>query len=163
MLNYKMFNSKSVQSVSRFSASVMSDSLQPHGLQHAGFPLFPHLLEFAQTHVCWVSDAIQPSHPLMPSSPSALNHSHHQGLFQWVSSSHQVSQSIGASASTSVLPMSIQGWFLLGLTSLISLQSKRLSRVFSSTTVRRHLFFCALPSLWSSFYNHKINVNYTSV
>jgi len=62
-------------------------------------------------------------------------------------------QSIGASASASVFPMSIQCWFLLRLTGLISLLFKRLSRVFSSTTVWKHRFFSALPSLWSSSHN----------
>ena len=56
----------------------------------------------------------------------------------------------GASTSASVLPMNIQGWFPLGLTSLISLQSKGLSRVFSSTTIPWHQYFGAQPSLWSS-------------
>ena len=55
-----------------------------------GFPVHHHLLELAQTHVHWVGDAIQPSHPLSPPSPPALNLSQHQGLFQWVDSSHQV-------------------------------------------------------------------------
>ena len=59
-------------------------------------------------------------------------------------------QRIGASASASVLPMNIQGWFPLGLTSLISLQSKGLLRVFSSTTVQKHEFFGAQPSLWTN-------------
>ena len=59
-------------------------------------------------------------------------------------------QSIGASASTSVLPMNIQGWFPLGLTGLISLLSKGLSRVFSSTTIGKHQFFSAQPFLWSN-------------
>ena len=59
-------------------------------------------------------------------------------------------QSIGASASASVLPMNIQGWFPLGLTGLISLLSKGLSRVFSSTTVQKHQFFSTQPSLWTS-------------
>ena len=59
-------------------------------------------------------------------------------------------QSIGVSASASVLLMNVQGWFPLGLTALISLQSKGLSRVFSSTTVRKHRLFGAQPSLWSS-------------
>ena len=59
-------------------------------------------------------------------------------------------QSIGASASASVLPKNIQGWFPLGLTGLISLQSKGLSRAFSSTTVGKHQFFSAQPSLWSN-------------
>ena len=57
-------------------------------------------------------------------------------------------QSIGTSASASVLPMNIQGWFPLGLTGLISLQSKGLSRVFSSTTIQKHHIFCGQPSLW---------------
>ena len=55
-----------------------------------GFPVFHQVLEFAQTHVHWVSDAIQPSHPLSSPSPPAFNLSQHQGLFQWVSSLHQV-------------------------------------------------------------------------
>ena len=74
----------------QFSRSVVSDSLWPHGLQHARLPVHYHLPEFAQTHVHWVSDAIQPSHPLLSPSPPAFNLSQHHGLFQWVSSSHQV-------------------------------------------------------------------------
>ena len=62
-------------------------------------------------------------------------------------------QNTGVSASASVLPMSVQDWFPLRLTSLISFLSKGLSGVFSSTTVRRHQFFGALPSLWSSSHN----------
>ena len=57
-----------------------------------GFPVLHYLPEFAQTHVHWVSDAIQPFHPLSPPSPPALNLSQHQGLFQWVGSSHQVAK-----------------------------------------------------------------------
>ena len=93
-----------------------------------GFPVLHHLLEFAQTHVHGVGDAIPPSHPLSPSS-SALNLSHHQGLSQWVGSSHQVVKvmvSAGTSASASVLPMNIQDWLPLGWTGWISLQSKAL-------------------------------------
>ena len=59
-----------------------------------GFPVHYHLLQLAQTHVHWVSDAIQSSHPLSPSSPSAFNLSQHQGLFQWVSCLHQVAKVI---------------------------------------------------------------------
>ena len=62
-----------------FSRQVVSDSLWPRGLQHARLHYLP---EFAQTHVLWVSDAVQPSHPLSPSSPPALNPSKHQGIFQ---------------------------------------------------------------------------------
>ena len=57
-----------------------------------GFPVLHHLMELAQTHVHWVSDAIQPSHPLLSPSPPAFNLSQHQSLFQWVSSSHQVTK-----------------------------------------------------------------------
>ena len=90
-------------------------------------------------------ESVRPSNHLIL-SPPALNFYQHQGLFQWVSGS----QSIGASASASVLPMNIQGWFPLGLTGFISLQSKGLSRVISSTTIRKHQFFSAQPSLWSN-------------
>ena len=99
-----------------------------------GFPVLHYLPEFAQTHVCWVSDAIQPSHPLSLPSPPALNLLQHQSfpVSQLIASGDQ---SIGASVSTSVIPMNIQSWFPLGLTDLISLLSKGLSRVFSSTTI----------------------------
>ena len=103
-----------------------------------GFPVYHQLPELAQSHVHWVGDAIQPSHPLFPTSPPAFNLSQHQGLFQWVSSLHQLAQSIGASASASVLPMNIQDWFPLGLTGLISLMSKGLSRVLFNTSVQKH-------------------------
>ena len=70
----------------QFSRSVMSNSLRPHGLQHARPPCRHQLPELTQTHLHWVGDAIQPSHPL--SSPSPLfNLSQHQGLFKWISSS----------------------------------------------------------------------------
>ena len=104
----------------------------------------PHwLLEFAQVHVHWIGDAIQQSHPLPPSSSafSIIVFSNELTLhIRW--------PNIGASASASVLPMNIQDWSPLGLTGLISLLSKGLWRVFSSTTVRKHQFFKAQPSLW---------------
>ena len=104
-----------------------------------GFHLHHQLLELAETHVHRVDDAIQPSHPLSSLSP-ALNLSQHQGLFQLTSSSPSGAQSIGVSASASVFPMNIQGSFPLGLTGLISLQSKGLSRVFYNTTVQEYLW-----------------------
>ena len=88
-----------------------------------GLPVHHQLSELAQTHVHRVGDAIQPSHPLSSPSSPAFNLSQHQGLFQWVSSSHQV---------TKVLEF--QDWFPLGWTRWISLISKGLSRVFSNTT-----------------------------
>ena len=121
----------------------------PMNCSTPGFPILHHLPEFAQTRVHWVSDHIQPSHPLSPSSPPAFNLSQHQGLFQ-CQLFPSGGLSIGASPSASVLPMNIQGWFPLGSTGLISLLSKELSRVFSSTTVWKHQFFSTQPSLWSS-------------
>ena len=112
-----------------------------------GFPVLYCLPNFAPTHVHWVDDVIQSSHPLSPAFPPALNLSQHQGIFQWVGSLHQVAKNTVASASESVLPMNIQDWFPLGLNGLISLQSKGLSRVFSSNTVWKHQFFDAEPSL----------------
>ena len=75
-----------------FSCSVVSNSLWPHEPQHARPPCHHQLLESTQTHVHWVSDAIQPSHLLSSPSPPALNLSQHQGLFKWVSSSPQVAK-----------------------------------------------------------------------
>ena len=69
------------------------------------------LLELTQTHLHWVGDAIQPSHPLSSPSPLALDLSQHQDLFQWVRFFSAGGQSIGASASASVLPMNIQDWY----------------------------------------------------
>ena len=85
-----------------------------------GFSILHQLPELAQTHVHWVSDAIQPSQPLSSPSPPALSLSQHQDLFWWVNSSHQVAKSIGASASASVLPMNIQDWSPLGWTGWLS-------------------------------------------
>ena len=185
-----------------------------------GFSVLYQLPKLAQIHVHWVSDAIQPSHSLSCPSPPTFNLSRHQGLFQWVGSSHQVAkilefqlqhqsfqcifrsdpcpsptprvhsnscplsrwfhptisasvipfssrlqpfpasgsfpvsqlfalggQTIGVSASTSVLPMNTQDWFPLRWNGLISLPPKGLSRVFSNTTVQKHQFFGAQLSL----------------
>ena len=89
-----------------------------------GLPVHHQHPKRAQIHVHWVSDAIQPFHPLLPPSPPIFNPSQHQGLFQWVRFFTSHGQSIGASASASGLPMKIQDWFPLGLTGLSSLQSK---------------------------------------
>ena len=99
-----------------------------------GFPVHHQLLEFTQTHVHWVSDAIQPSHPLSSFS-FYLQSFPWSGSFQMNQFFASGGQSIKVSASASVLPMNIQGWFLSGLTDLISLLSKGFSRVFSSTTL----------------------------
>ena len=81
-----------------------------------GLPVHHGLLEFTQTHIHRVSDAIQPSHPLSSPSPPAFNLSQHQGIFKWVSPSHQVAKVLEFQASALVLPVNIQGWFPIGLT-----------------------------------------------
>ena len=114
-----------------------------------GLPVHQQLPEFTQTHVHWVGDAIQPSHPLSSPPPPAPNHSQHQSLFQWVNSSHKVAKVLEFSALASVLPKNTQDCFLLEWTGQISLQSKGLSRVFSNTTVQNSsaLSFLYSPTL----------------
>ena len=111
------------------------------------------LLEFTQTHVHWVGDTIQPSHPLSSPSPPAFNLSQHQSLFKCVSSLLQVSKVLEFQLQP-VLPMNTQDWPALGWTGWISLQSKGLSRIFSNTTVQKHQFFCTQPSLQSNSHIH---------
>ena len=115
--------------------------------------LHHQLLESTQTHVHWVSDAIQPSHPLSSPLllPSILPASESFPMRQFFASG---GQSIGVSALASVFPMNTQEWFPLGWTGWISLQSKELSRVFSNTTVQKHQFFSAQLSLYSNSHIH---------
>ena len=113
-----------------------------------GFPVLPDISEFAQTHVHWVCDAIQPSHPLSPPSPPAFNLSQHQVILPWVDSVSG-GRSTGASASASGLPKNTQDRSPLEWTSWISLQSKGLSRVFSNTTVQKHQIVY-LFSIWEN-------------
>ena len=129
----------------------MSDSLRPHRLQDARLPCPSPLPEPIQTHVHHIGDAIQPSNPLSSPSPPTFNISQHQGLFQWVGSSHQVVKVLEFQLSASVLPMNIQDWsgwispdpISQDATGWIFLQSKGLSRIFSNTTVQKHQFFGA--------------------
>ena len=93
----------------------------PMGCSMPGFPVLHYLLEFVQIHVHWVSEAIQLSHSLSPSSP-ALDLSQHQVLFQWVGSLHQIAKVYWSFSSS--LPKNIQGWFPLELMVLISMLSK---------------------------------------
>ena len=118
-----------------FSRSVMSDSLQPHGLQHGRLPclsLSPRVCSNSSPSSQWchptILSSVVPFSSYFQSSPASGS----LPMSQFFASG---AQSIGASASASVLPMNIQDWFLLGLTGWISLQSKGLSRVFSNTTV----------------------------
>ena len=104
-----------------FVHSVMSNSLQPHGSQHARLSCPSVSPELAQTYVHWVSDAIQTSHTPLSPSPPAFNLSQHQAGSLLMSQLFPLGdQSIGASASASVLPINSQDWFPLGFTGLIS-------------------------------------------
>ena len=131
----------------QFSCSVGSDALRPHGLQHARLPC-PSPTPGAYSNSCSLS---QRCHPTI--STSVIPFSSHlqsfpaSGSFQTSQIFASSGQSIGISASASVLPMNIQDWLPLGWTSWISLQSKGLSRVFSNTTVQKHQFFSAQLSL----------------
>ena len=145
--------SQSLPSV-HFSLLVMSDSLQPHGLQQARLPC-PSPIPGAYSNSCpsswWchptISSSVVPFSSHLQSFPAS-------GSFQMSQVVTSGGQSIGVSASASALPMNIQDWFPLGWTGWISLQSKGLSRVFSNTTVQKHQFFGALPS--GSF--HKLRI-----
>ena len=127
----------------------MSDSLQSHGLQHTRFPC--HSLSLI---VCSNSYPLSRwCHPTISSSVTlffSCCESFPASFSRVFSNLASGGQSIGASASASVHSMNIQSWFPLGLTGLISLLSKELSRVFSSTTIRKHQFFTAHPSLWTN-------------
>ena len=140
--------------VSQFICSVMSDFLQPHrphGLQHARPPC-PSPTPGTCSDSCSLSWWCHPtSHPLSSPSPPVFPSIR---VFPNESVLLIRCHSIGASDSASVVPMSIQDWFPLGWTGLISLLSKGLSRVFSNSTVQKHQFFSAQLSLWSSSYIH---------
>ena len=131
----------------QFSCSVVSDSLWPHGLQHARPPC-PSPIPRACSNSCPSS---QWCHPTISSSVIPFS-SHLQsfpapGSFPMCHFFASGGHSIGVSTSASILPMNIQGWFPLGLTSWISLQHKGLLRVFSNTTVQKHPFFSSQLSL----------------
>ena len=136
----------------QFSRSVMSDSLQPHKLQHAK-PLYPSPTPKVYPNSCPLSRWY---HPTITSSvisfSSCLQSFPASGFVQMSQFFTSSGQSFGASAS--VFPMNIQGWFPLGLACLISLLFKGFSKVFPSTTVRKHQFFSAQPSLWSNSHIH---------
>ena len=117
----------------------------PMDCRRPGLPVHHQLLELAQTHVHQVSDAMQPSNPLSSPSPPVFSLSQHQGLFQWVNSLHQAAKVLELQLHQSSNEYS--GLISFRMTGLISLQSKGLSRVFSSTTVQMHHFFSTQLSL----------------
>ena len=119
-----------------------------------GLTVHHQLLEFTQTHVHQVSDAIQPSHPLSSPSPPAPNPSPASESFPMSQLFTWGGQSTGVSASASFLPKKSQGWSPSEWTGWVSLQSKGLSRVFSNTTVQKHQFFSIQPSSRSNSHIH---------
>ena len=138
----------------QFSCSVVSNSSQSHGLQHARSPC-PSLTPGVYSNSCPLSQWCHPtnSSSVVPFS-FCLHLSLHKDLFKWVSSLHQVVKVLEFSASALVPSMNIQDWFPLGWTGWISLQSKGLSRVFPNTTVQKQQFFGAQLPLWSNSYIH---------
>ena len=119
----------------------MSSFLQTHGLQHARPPCPSQTPRVTQIHVHWVSDAIQPYHPLLsPSPPASFPAS---GSFQMSQFFASGDQSIGVSASASVLPMNIQDWFPLRLTGWISLQSKGLRSLLQHHSSKAAILRCS--------------------
>ena len=140
----------------QFSPQLCPTLSDPIHCSMPDFAVYHQLPELAQIHVHWIGDAIQPSHPLSSPFPPDVSLSQHQGFFPVSHFFALGGQSIGASASASVLLMNIQNWFLLGLTGLISLLSKWLSRVFSNTTAQKHKFFSVQPSLRSNSHMHTL-------
>ena len=145
-----LINRLSVQ----FSCLVMCNSLWPHGLQHARPPCaspppgaYSNSCPLSRGYHPTISSSVVPSSSYLQSFPAS-------GSFLMNRFFPSGSQSVGASTSASVLLMTIQDWFPLGLTGMISLQSKGLSRVFSNTTVQKHQFFGTQLSLWSNSHIH---------
>ena len=133
---FKSLSGKLQFSSVQFSHSIMSYSLWPMNYSTPSFPVHHQLSELVQTHVHWVGEAIQPSHPLslirFSSCPLSFPAS---GSFPMSRLFASGGQNIGASASASVLPLNIQDWFPLGLTGLISLLSKGLFQESSSPSL----------------------------
>ena len=150
----KWLNSPTNTYMLLFSSWAVSNSLWSHGLPHTSLPCPPLSLR-----VCSKSCPLRPrcyltiSFSIIPffSCPQSFPAS---GSFPKSRLFASGGQSIGASASASVLPMNIQGWFPLGLTGLISLLSKELSRVFSSTIIQKNQFFSAQPCSWPNSHIH---------
>ena len=138
----------------QLSHSVMSNSLQPHELQHARPPC-PSPTPRVHPNPCllsrWCHPTISSSVIPFSSCPQSFPASGSFPISQLFPSG---GQSTGVSASTSVLPMNTQDWFPLGWTGWISLHSKGLSRVFSNTTVQKHQFFSTQPSSQSNSHIH---------
>ena len=140
--------------LSQFSHSVVSDSLRPHEAQHARPPC-PSSTPGVYSNSCpssqWCHPAISSSVVPFSSCPQSLPASRSFSISQLFTPG---GQSVGVSASASVLPMNTQDWSPLGWTGWISLQSKGLSRVFSNTTAQKHQFFGVQLSSQSNSHIH---------
>ena len=135
----------------QFSSVALCD---PMNRSMPGLPVHHELPEFAQTHIHRVSDAIQPSHPLLSPSPPAPQSLPASESFPMSQVFAWGGQSTGVSDLASFLPKNTQDWSHLEWTGWISLQSKGLSRVFSNTTVEKHQFFSAQLSSQSNSHIH---------
>ena len=150
----KLYSQSTLSPSVQFSRSVVSDSLWPHGLQHARLPCpspTPRAYSNSSPSSWWchptISTSVIPFFSCRQSFPAS-------GSFPMSQFFTSGGQSTGVSASTSVLLMNIQDWFSLGQIGWISLQSKRLSRVLSNTTVQKHQFFGAQPTSQSNSHIH---------
>ena len=125
----------------------------PRNCSTSGFPSFTISQSLLNSRPLsqWCHPTILSSVTSLSSCPQSFPASGYR-LVNWFFTSGR--QNIGTAASASVLPMNIHGWYPLGWTGLISLQSKGLSRVFSNTTARKHQFFGTQPSLWSNCHIH---------
>ena len=141
--------------ITQFSLVAHScQTLRPHGLQHARPPCpspTPRTYSNSRPLCQWCHPTISSSVVPFSSCPQSFAASGSFEMSQFLASG---GQSVGVSASASVLPVNIQEWFPLGWTGWISLQSKGLSRVFSNTTVQKHQFFCAQLSSLSNSHIH---------
>ena len=139
-----------LKSVFCCSVAVVSNSLHPHELQHTRPPcpsptpgVYPKSHPLSRWCHTTISSSVVPFSSCLQSFPAS-------GSLPMSRFFESAGQRIGALASASVLPMNIQDWFPLGMTGLISLKSKELSRVFSSPIIQKNQFFCAQPSLCSN-------------
>ena len=144
--NFTSFSSVHFSSVAQSCPTLCN----PMNRSTQGLPVHHQLPELTQTHVHWVSDDIQSSHPLSSPPPPCPQSFPALGPFQMSQLFTSGGQSTGVSTSTSVPPMNTQDWSPLRWTGWISLQTKGLSRVFSNTTVQKHQFFGAQLSSQSN-------------
>ena len=146
---FKMLRTRTLVVVQSFSCSVVSNSLWPRGPQRARLPILHFLLEFPQIHIHWVGDAIQTSCPQsLSSSPPSISLSQHQGLFQWVCSSHQVAQVLELQLQHQSFQWILRVWLVWSPCSLRDSQESSPALQFEGISYSAlNLFYC--PALTS--------------